>query len=228
MKKTLVIILMLCATYNVFAQSYKIDVTIKGLQDSTLLLAVHGGATKYAVDTVVLDKNGKGTFEKTNVEGGMYFLVLNGMALFDFLVSADGSDNFGIVADKDDYSKLKFVNSLENTAMLAYIDFRNQQQKKYENLMERLSTNNNDADEQNALRAELLSFNRPLIEFSDSLANKFKGKFLATVVSALKPLEEPDFNLPEDDPDRDRKIAINYYLFNKEHFFDNIDFFNHN
>ncbi|MDR0754924.1 MAG: redoxin domain-containing protein [Prevotellaceae bacterium] len=225
MKKIFITILSICAVNLMSAQSYKIDVTVKGLADSTILLAVHGGATKYSVDTAVLDKNGKGTFSKPRaLEGGMYFIAAGGTALFDFLVSADGDDNFGIITDKDDYSKVEFVNSPENTAMLAYIAYRNEHQKKYEQLIEKIKASAENSDEQKALRAQLLNFNRPLIAFSDSLANKYKGKFLATVVNAFKPPVEPDFNLPADEPDRDRKIAMNYYLFNKEHFLDNINF----
>ncbi|MDR0421157.1 MAG: redoxin domain-containing protein [Prevotellaceae bacterium] len=225
MKKIFVTVLLICAANAVSAQSYRIDVTIKGLGDSTVLLAVHGGATKYAVDTAVLDKDGKGSFSKSRaLEGGMYFLAVNGVALFDFLVSADGDDNFGIITDKNDYSKVEFVNSPENMAMSAYLDYRNQHQKKYEELIEQLRASAENSDEQKELRTRLLNFNNPLIAFSDSLANKYKGKFLATVVNAFKPPVEPDFNLPEDEPDRERKIAMNYYLFNKEHFLDNIDF----
>jgi len=225
MKKTLVTILLMCAACNMFAQSFKIDVAIKGLENSMVTLAIHGGATKYAVDSIMLDNNGKGTFvKKEGVEGGMYFLVSKGMALFDFLVSGDNNDDFGITANVNDYSKIQFTNSPENTAMLAYIDFRNQHQESYQNLMQKMTEAADNADEQNRLRAELLGFNNPLINFSDSLANKYKGKVLATVVNALKPMIEPDFNLPEDEPDRNFKIAMNYYLFNKEHFFDNTDF----
>ncbi|MDR1983226.1 MAG: redoxin domain-containing protein [Prevotellaceae bacterium] len=224
MKKIFVTILLICAANQVQAQSYKIDVTINGLADTTLLLAVHGGATKYAVDTAIM-KNGKGSFSKPRaLEGGMYFLAMGETALFDFLVSADGNDNFGIITNKDDYSKIEFVNSPENTAMLAYVDYRNKHQEKYNNLMEKLRASADDSTEQKQIRTQLMNFNRPLIAFSDSLANEYKGKFIATVVNALKPLEEPNFDLPADEPDRERKIAMNYYLFNKEHFFDNIDF----
>ncbi|MDR1552855.1 MAG: redoxin domain-containing protein [Prevotellaceae bacterium] len=225
MKKILVTVLFICAVSLMSAQSYKIDVTIKGLADSTIFLAVHGGATKYSVDTAVLDKNGKTSFSKPRtLEGGMYFIAVGGTALFDFLISADGDEKFGIITNKDDYSEVEFVNSPENTAMLAYLDYRNQHQKKYETLIEKLKASADNSTEQKALRTELLNFNLPLISFSDSLINKYKGKFLATVVNAFKPPIEPDFSLPEDEPDRERKIAMNYYLFNKEHFLDNIDF----
>ncbi|MDR2064891.1 MAG: redoxin domain-containing protein [Prevotellaceae bacterium] len=225
MKQILITGLLICAVNLIQAQPYRIDVTIKGLADSTIFLAVHGGTAKYSVDTAVLDKNGKASFSKPRtLEGGMYFIALNGVALFDFLVSADGNDSFGIITGKDDYSKIEFVNSPENTAMLAYLDYRNQHQKKYEQMIEKLKASAENSDEQKELRNRLLDFNRPLIAFSDSLADKYEGKFLATVVNAFKPPVEPDFNLPEDEPDRERKIAMNYYLFNKEHFLDNINF----
>ncbi|MDR1197829.1 MAG: redoxin domain-containing protein [Prevotellaceae bacterium] len=225
MKKIFVTVLLICAVNLMPAQSYRIDITINGLGDSTVLLAVHGGASKYSVDTAVLDKNGTGSFSgQKALEGGMYFIAVNGVALFDFLVSADGDDNFGIITDKDDYSKIEYINSPENTAMLAYLDYRNRHQEKYEELIEQIRTSAENSSEQKELRNQLLNFNDPLIAFSDSLANRYKGKFLATVVNAFKPPVEPDFNLPADEPDRDRKIAMNYYLFNKEHFLDNIDF----
>ena len=211
-----------------FAQSnkYKIDVTLKGFSNTTAILAVHGGETKYAVDSVVLDQNGKGSFSKPrDLEGGMYFLAVDGAALFDFLVSADGSEFFEIIADKaNDFSKIEFVNSPENTVWMTYLEYCTQHQAKSGQLVQKYSESPENSDEQKELRKQLLSFNSPLIEYSDSLAKQYKGKVLATIVKALSPREEPDLFLPEDEPDRERKMAINYYLFNKEHFFDNIDF----
>lgn len=227
MKKILVITLLIGAANFMSAQSnkYKIDVTIKGLKDTTVILAIHGGETKYAVDTARLDQNGKGSFAKPrSLDGGMYFLVLNGAALFDFLISGDDYDNFGIITDKDDFSKIEFVNSPENDAMLAYLDYRTQHQLNYEKMIEKFTSSAENSDEQKELRKQLMTFNNPLIAFTDSLADKHKGKVLATIVRALSPLVEPELNLPDDDPDRERKIAMHYYLFNKEHFFDNVDF----
>jgi thiol-disulfide isomerase/thioredoxin len=194
------------------------------MQDSMLVLAVHGGDTKYAVDTAFLDKNGWATFsKKTPLEGGMYFLVLNGKALFDFLVSADGSDFFKIITEKDNYSKVEFENSPENNAMLAYIDFRNKHQQKYNKLIDEIRAGDENSDEQKQRRAQLLDFNIPLINFSDSIAAKYKGKFIATVVKALEPLEEPKIDIPADAPEHDRKVAMAIYLYQKNHFFDNVD-----
>lgn len=227
MKKILVIVLLIGVANFMSAQinKYKIDITIKGLKDTSLLLAVHGGDTKYAVDTAILDDNGKGSFSKPrNLEGGMYFIALGETALFDFLISADGSDYFEIITDINNLSDIQFVNSPENTAMLAYLKYRNQHQQKHDELIKKLSETVENSAENKELRRQLLDFNDPLREFTEDLANQHKGKILATIIKSLSPIEEPKYDLPEDEPDRERKIAFNYYLFNKEHFFDNVDF----
>jgi peroxiredoxin len=108
--------------------------------------------------------------------------------------------------------------------MQAYFAYLAQHQSKYSELLKKLGESTENSDENKELRRQLITFNRPLIAFTDSLANKYKGKVLATIIKALSPLDEPDFSLPDNEPDRDRKMAMNYYLFNKDHFFDNIDF----
>ena len=63
---------------------YEIDVTIKGLQDSTVFLAYHLGDKQYIKDTVKLDRSGHGIFTRTekSLPQGIYMIVSTGQEIF--------------------------------------------------------------------------------------------------------------------------------------------------
>ncbi|RLD73336.1 MAG: hypothetical protein DRJ10_17935, partial [Bacteroidetes bacterium] len=105
------------------AQGYEISINIKNLKESNIYLGHHYGNRIFLVDSVILDKSGKGIFKKQeNLGGGLYFLLYPHGQYFDFLIDED--QNFSISADTIDFIKtVKFKNSYQNEKFFIYQNF---------------------------------------------------------------------------------------------------------
>ena len=91
-KTILALFLTLIPLYSFSQQKngYQIDVTINGLQDSTLFLAYHLGDKQYIKDTIKLSSTGHGKFfGKEALPQGIYMVVLPGRKYFEILISKD-------------------------------------------------------------------------------------------------------------------------------------------
>jgi hypothetical protein len=95
---------------------YLIDVSIKGLSDSSVYLAYHFGDKQYIKDTVKLDKAGNGVFAgKEALPHGIYMVVLPGRKYFEMLITKD--QDFSVDCEYRDFTgTLKFTGSAENTS----------------------------------------------------------------------------------------------------------------
>ena len=100
MRKILILIFFKLLLFsNLFAQAYKIEGEVVGLQDTEVILAYYFGGKQYAKDTTE-SKNGKFIFTgKERLDGGMYLIVLPEQKWFDIIISEQ---------------KFKFKTSLNN------------------------------------------------------------------------------------------------------------------
>src|SRR5665648_53908 len=107
-------------SFSQLKNGYDIDITIRGLEDSTVFLAYHLGDKQYINDTVILDKAGHGRFTgKEVLPQGIYMIVLPGKKYFEILMSDD--QYFGLNCSFNDYfGSLKFTGSNENSAFIEY------------------------------------------------------------------------------------------------------------
>ena len=114
----LMLFIMPAALVGQLKNGYEIDVTVKGLQDSSLYLAYHFGDKQYIKDTIKVDKSGSGKFMgKESLPQGIYMIVLPGKKYFEILISED--QFFGTECSYSDYfGTLRFTGSDENTHLL--------------------------------------------------------------------------------------------------------------
>ena len=100
---------------------YKIEGEIKGLVDSTVMLAYYFGGKQYATDTALVN-NGKFTFEGDKIlDGGMYLIVLNDQQYFDIVVS---EQHFSFSTSINNLiGDMSFKNTKENPPFYAYLNF---------------------------------------------------------------------------------------------------------
>ena len=96
---------------------YEIDITIRGLQDSTIFLAYHLGDKQYIKDTVKLDLKGHAVIKgQETLPEGIYMIVLPGKKYFEILMSKD--QQFSVNCSYSDYfNTLQFTGSDENTCI---------------------------------------------------------------------------------------------------------------
>ena len=222
MKRLLLIFqFLLISLTGLFAQGYRIELTIDGLKDTEIYLAIHSGDKKYAIDTAVVDHKGYAVFQrKKELVAGMYLLVMGGGHLFDFLISDDKHQHFSIYTQGPDYiSNLKFKKSPENEAFVGFQHYLRNQQKRVSELMERARQ---DTTFKPAEHIEVI--NNEVKEYIQQKIQQHKGLLLATLLKAAFPPTPPHHGIPEDAPKRDSLIWSHYYQFDKLHYFDCIDF----
>lgn len=202
---------------------YRIDVSIKGLADSTVFLAYHFGDKQYLKDTLVLDKSGKGTFTgKEALPQGIYMVVIPGKRYFEILVSDD--QNFGAECLYSDFTgTLKFTGSDENNSFVEYQKRWSAMQQEASSISKRIQANKENQDSLKFLTSLQKSQEEKMKTYLHSIADSYKKNLLGMLVKSLIPIDVPVLNIPVTVNNPDSVRWVRNYLYNKDHFFDNID-----
>jgi thiol-disulfide isomerase/thioredoxin len=226
MRSIFITIVLICFTSLVSGQinkSYEISVTINGLSDSTIYLAYHLGDKQYLKDTLKLNRNGQGVFSgKETLPQGIYMIVLPERKYFEILISAD--QNFSISCSYPEFfNTLKFTGSDENSTFITYqkqwVDMQEQAGK----IATRIQNNRQNNDSVKILTEIRNVQEEKMKKYLNNVIESNKGTLLALLVKAILPVEVPDFAIPPTSPNPDSVKWIRSYMYNKDHFFDNID-----
>ncbi|HEY5470292.1 MAG TPA: redoxin domain-containing protein [Bacteroidales bacterium] len=226
MRKIILAVFLLTISIFSFSQQkngYEIDITIHGLQDSTVFLAYHLGDKQFIKDTIKLDKIGHGIFSgKENLPQGIYMIVLPGRKYFEILISTD--QYFSLDCSYSDYfNTLKFTGSAENSAFVEYQKKWMAMQQKATSVAKRVQDNKQNNDSLKILSSLQKLQEESMKSYLKSVVNSNNGNLLATLVKALLPLEVPEFSVPAGTQNPDSVRWIHNYNYNKDHFFDNVD-----
>ena len=123
MKKFIALFLVCSLSISVFAQKtpHKIDVTVKGVKDTTLLLGYHYGAKKLVSDTIWVDSKGHGTFSGDSLlDGGLYLILTPDYHYFEIMID-NPDQTFKLETDTTDlFGKLKVEGSESNSVFVQY------------------------------------------------------------------------------------------------------------
>jgi peroxiredoxin len=202
---------------------YEIPVNISGLRDSTIFLAYHMGDKQYIKDTVTLDSKGSGVFSgEETLPQGIYMIVLPGKKYFEVLMSTD--QNFSVNCSYIDYfNTLKFSGSDENSAFIAYQKQWVVMQKKATGIVKRLQNNRQNTDSLRILSEMQKKQEDSMKSYLHSVINENNGNFLSLLVKAMLPVDVPPISVPQGTKNPDSTKWVLNYIYNKNHFFDNID-----
>lgn len=213
-------------TGSLSGQSHKIEISLKGMADSSLLIAYHYGDKKFIYDTLTADKNGKIELSgEESMPGGVYLVVLPDMKFFEFLIGDD--QEFSISTDVDDLiPSLEFKGSEENTAFLEYQRFLMQHNKSNFENREKMKNFENEPDSLAGLQSIIDKNNERLDSYLKDLHKKFPDSFIGDLVSAMSPPRIPDFDIPENQTSKDSLKMSLSYRFYRDHYFDNLNFSN--
>lgn len=233
-KIALALLFFACAN-SFYGQEYKIDVTIEGLKDTTVLLGHHFGSKKYVVDTMVVDSKGHGTFVgDTALKKGMYLVILPKMSYFEIII--DDDQKFSIsTKDTDMLKNIAFKGSEQNSVFTEYQRFMVKNQTKAKELRTLLTTHKEKAelegisesqkkihtDSTEILKEQLKEINDGVQDYWNKIIEKHKGTLLSAILKTLKDIDIPD--APEGVEDS-KEYQYRYY---RKHYFDNIDFTDH-
>jgi len=204
-------------------KGYEIAVKIDGLADSTVFLAYHLGDKQYLKDTLKLDRSGSGVFSGSeDLPQGIYMIVLPGSKYFEVLMPAD--QQFSLKCSyKDYFNSLTFTGSSENTQFIDYQKKWLSMQEHAASINKRLQNNRQNNDSISKLTALRTEEEAKMKSYLKSVAEKNKGSLLAMLVNMILPVEVPDFQIPYTTPNPDSVRWIKSYMYNKDHFFDNIN-----
>jgi thiol-disulfide isomerase/thioredoxin len=204
-------------------KGYEISVNISGLRDSTIFLAYHMGDKQYIKDTATLDTKGSALFSgEETLPQGIYMIVLPGKQYFEALMSSD--QQFSVSCSYNDYfNTLKFSGSDENSSFIAYQRQWVGMQKKATAILKRLQNNRQNTDSLRILSEMQKKQEDSMKSYLHNVINENNGNFLSLLVKAMLPVDVPPISVPQGAKNPDSTKWVLNYLYNKDHFFDNIN-----
>ncbi len=214
----------LTSSMFLFADGYKIKVQIHGVSDTAIYLGNYYADKQYAIDTIVVDKHGVGTFQgDEKLKGGIYMVFFPSLDMKFFELLVDDKQEFSLEADTSDFTFVKFKGSKQNTAFYEFRKYMAEQEKIGTPLRKRLLANENNADSTEILRGKLLEKEKEVKAYWDNIIKEWDGKLFASIIKAMKEPEMPEIKVPEYIENKDSANQMMRYLWYKDHFFDNID-----
>lgn len=205
-------------------KGYNLDITIDGLKDSTIFLAYHLGDKQYIKDTLKLDGLGH-TIAKGQelLPQGIYMIVLPGRKYFEILMP-DNQDFSVSCAYNDYFNTLQFKGSEENTSFVEYQKKWIALQQRLSSIAKRLQANRQNPDSLKVLEPVQKAHEDSMKRYLNGVIQANSGSLLAVLVKAMLPVEVPDIQIPIGFANPDSVKWIRTYMYNKDHYFDNIDF----
>jgi len=226
MKSIFYILLLSLISITSFSQNrsgYEIDITIHGLEDSSIYFAYHLGDKQYIKDTIKLNPLGKGKLiGQESLPQGIYMIVLPGRNYFEILISDDQYFTLNC-SYKDYYNTLKFTGSAENSSFIEYQKEWVRMQQVAGAIVKRIQNNKQNSDSLKILTAAQKSQENDMKLYLKKVIYSNDGNLLSTLVKALLPIEVPEFTIPPGVRNPDSIRWVWNYNYNKDHFFDNID-----
>jgi thiol-disulfide isomerase/thioredoxin len=218
-----IILLFSLPAFSQTPKGYEISFSISGLSDSTIYLAYHLGDKQYLKDSVKIDKSGHGIFSgKETLQQGIYMIVLPGKKYFEMLVA--DNQTFSLECSYTDYFKtLKFSGSAENSAFINYQKKWILMQDEAAKLRTRAQNNKANNDSVNKLTGQQSKLEEKMKLYLNDVINENRGNLLSLLIKSMLPVEVPQIVLPPNTINPDSVKWYRSYMYNKDHFFDNID-----
>jgi len=209
---------------KVYADGYRIQLKIKGIRDTAIILAYYSGDKQYVKDTIRINKKGIGIIEgEEKLHGGIYLVVFPNMNYFEMLISDE--QNFSVETDTSDLlNSMKFTGSPENESFYQYQRYMKNQRDRSNELQKRLKENKDNADSAKIIKEQLKQLDKEVKETMKKIVKDNPNTFLGNFINALIRPEIPEFEIDENVSNKDSLKWIYGFRYNKEHYLDNIDF----
>lgn len=216
--RTLASVVMLFVVCTAYAgqHGHKITGTISGYHSGDVYLSMLYGGNQYLIDTAT-STNGNFVFDtKYHLESGIYLIVLPPSKSFLLMVTPAHEDiSFnGNINDLD--GTLKFDNSPDNTAYYDYLRFFREKRTLLDKIKSDYDAQTSDQDKV-ALLARMQQLKKEVVDYQTSMVARADGSLTAAMIKCELPVEIPAF---EGSPEQ---IQFKKYMYQKNHFFDNID-----
>ncbi len=214
MKRMITITLSLLLVFSLFAQNgYKIDVTIKGAENSDIILGFHKADKMIPADTAKADANGHAVFKgnKKFIDGLYLIFLPKTKTYFDIIMGDD--QTFSVRNDTADlYKNLKITGSLDNKVYLDYLDFMEKITKQANDIEKKLKQAKTD-EQKKKYQQQLEKLSQKREDYINNIAKQYPNLFVTKFLKATIDVRVPDSIT---DP-------LQRYLWLKNHYFDNFD-----
>lgn len=200
-------------------KNYKIDIKIKGIEDSVLYLANYYGEKTFLVDTAKRKGKSSYVFEgKEQLEGGIYIVVgQTKNSIFEFLIA--DSWNMKFDSEEDNLiEKMKVKGSNENALFFDYLAFTNIQFTQLKSFQKRLSALDESSDSIQIINEKIALLNSDIVDYKEAIIEAYPDAFLAHFFLAMK---SPQIEYKAKASKQDSLVAYHYF---KKHYWDYFDF----
>ncbi|MDR3184273.1 MAG: redoxin domain-containing protein [Prevotellaceae bacterium] len=233
MKKTLVLLLGCLLVAEVSSaqsrattklQKFSVTVTLDGAQPGDTVLLKAYRPKQETIDTSMVKEGGMFSFQRdTLLSAGMYSLDVGGRTL-DFFISEGEPQDFNIQYNLNEgLLSAQFAGSPENQALVAYIHFMREQQMRRQQLQQLIQSNGERPDSAALLNAQMEDLIREVRNKWTEVETAHSGKMIALFISSIREPEPAPFTVTDSSANIDSLRQDYYYMFFKEHFFDNYD-----
>ena len=220
-KSVLLVFVLSVLAFNASAKQtgdYEIKVKATQLKNDTIFLGYYYNGKPYIQDTISLDKSGKGVLSREKeLKEGSYIMYFHGSKYFDMIIGKD--KNFSVEI-KD---TLSLPESVVIKGAAETVDFHNyalklkSSQVQYNKLSEELKIAE-DSLQKADIQAKAKQIYESVNNTRDSLIQVHPSTMLSIFLNGIK---NPEYVVDESVPDSLR--PMHRYLFEKEHFLDNLD-----
>lgn len=208
--------------------TYKVQIKVNGIQDTSCVLAYHYGDKVYVEDTFAVDQAGICTMElREDLPGGIYLFIVPDHAHFEFLIS-EREYNFSLETDTSDYIRTMSISgSAENALFNEYQRFLATKQEKMAPIRDQLNKlgeredKNTDAvkDSIKLLQLAYKEYDTAIQQYREQIIKNEPASFLAVIFRTMK-----DPVVPETDESQGTVAPENRWAYIKTHFWDNVNF----
>lgn len=196
-----------------------IKITVKGLQNTDMILANYFGDKQYVKDTFKFDSKATVTLKAdTLLPGGVYLAVFPAMGnkYFELIMS---EPSFSLETDTLDFiANMKVTNSIENTLFYDDTKFLGKMKQRSDSL-NALYKKATGAEKENLLN-QLRGLDKEVKAKREEIMTKYPDLFYSKLLRSLKEIDVPDFPRDANGKVLDSTWQWRYY---KAHYWDNID-----
>lgn len=215
----LIVISISCKAQEVSAKKYNISITIKPYQNKTVYMGCYYGNKKGVLDSIYLDKNGKGSFKGLKpLPHGVYFIISpQKTILLEFLI--DGEQQFDIKADTVGINKnVVFTNSSSNKLFHNYTTRMYSTVKKIKAIEQCIKKASSSTYQKADFQKQLYTYNQQIENYRENIIKSYPGSLLALIFRTMR---EP--TIPKAYTNKLLTKLDSFYYY-KKHYWDDIVF----
>jgi len=199
---------------------YDIKVQIKGIkQADTVFLARYYADKRYYQDTALADAKGFISFsDTTQLKEGMYFLLLPGQKIFDFILNPKSFSISLNMNDENLVQSASFKNSPDNTAFYDYQKFFMNQKIKADSINGLMK--DADSKKKETLTKQLQDIDSTMLNYIQVFLKNNPKSLFTSILNCTR-----DIDVPPAPKRADGTIDSTWqYHYYKKHYFDNVNF----